>query len=154
MNETMYLLDNNVLGTLGPTRRSTAFFGARCRVPAEVAYEARRVAYADALKPITVEMSPLMLKQLIEVMKTVPVSDTKFIDLYGNKGGADPVLVAMAWALNDPDVPDLFGDTWVIVSRDKAVLAKAQEFGVNTESPDALAAFIDAAISAAGKGPV
>ena len=110
MNETMYLLDNNVLGTLGTKRRSAAFFAARCRVPAEVAYEARRVAYADALKPITLEMTPPMLQQLIKVMMTVPASDNKFIDLYGNKGGADPVLVAMAWTLNNPDVPDLFGD--------------------------------------------
>jgi hypothetical protein len=150
MNETMYLLDNNVLGTLGPKRRSAAFFSARCGVPAEVAYEARRVAYAEALKPITIEMTPPMLKQLIKVMKTVPVSDNKFIDLYGNKGGADPVLIAMAWALNNPDVPDLFGNRWVIVSHDKAVLAKAQEFGVDTETPEALATFIDAAISALG----
>jgi hypothetical protein len=56
----------------------------------------------------------------------------------------------MASALNNPDVPDLFGDKWVIVSRDKAVLAKAREFGVDTESPEALATFIDSAISAAG----
>lgn len=145
MNETYYLLDNNVLGALGAARRSTRFFAVYCRVPAEVAHEARRVAYAEVLKPLTIEMTPLIVRQLVVVMKSVPVGDTNFVDLYGNKGAADPILVAMAWVLNNPEVPDLFADRWVIVSRDKAVLAKALEFSVATESAEGLASLIDVA---------
>lgn len=144
MNETKYLLDNNVLGDLGSKRRASTFFSTHCRVPAEVAHEASRVAYADTLKPLVIEMTPAILKQLVEVMKTVPVGDTKFIDLYGNKGGADPVLVSTAHVLNNPEVPDLFADRWVIVSRDKAVVAKAKAFAIETESPEGLAKIIDA----------
>jgi len=147
MNETKYLLDNNVLGSLGPTRRASAFFTEHCRVPAEVAHEARRVAYAQTLEPLTVEMTPAVLKQLAEVMKTVPVGHTKFIDLYGNKGGADPILVAMALAMNNPTEPELFADRWVIVTNDKEVKAKAQELSVETETPAALEALIDGAIT-------
>ncbi|MDO8308222.1 MAG: hypothetical protein Q7V58_07675 [Actinomycetota bacterium] len=135
----MYLLDNNVLGTLGKERRESSFFRERCRVPAEVAHEARRVAYAKTLDALTIAMAPDVLTQLVEVMKTVPVGSTQLIDLYGNKGAADPILVAMALALNNPAVPSLFSDTWVIVTNDKDVHAKALEFSVGTLLPKELA---------------
>lgn len=143
MNETKYLLDNNVLGSLGSKRRSSAFFTKHCRVPTEVAWEARRGAFAETLTPLTVEMTPAILQQLTQVMKTVPVGHTKFIDLYGNKGGADPILVAVAYVLNNPKEPDLFADQWVIVSNDKEVKAKAAEFFIDIVTPTDLASTID-----------
>lgn len=141
----MYLLDNNVLGAMGKERRESTFFRERCRVPAEVAHEARRVAYAKTLDALTIAVSPDILVQLVEVMKSVPVGTTKLVDLFSNKGAADPILVATALALNNPPVPDLFSDTWVIVTNDKEVRAKALEFSLITLSPEELNDVIDLA---------
>ncbi|MEI2811420.1 MAG: hypothetical protein V9F00_14830 [Nocardioides sp.] len=142
---TMYLIDNNALGPLGD-RKKSAFFREHCRVPAEVAHESRRAKHAKLLGPLTIEMTPAMLEQLTDVMKTVPVGHTKFIDLYNYKGTADPILVALAVVLSSED---LFSDNWVIVTQDKEVVAKAKEFSVDTMTPKELASVIDAATKAA-----
>lgn len=142
---TKYLIDNNALGPLGD-RKKSGFFQEHCRVPAEVAHESRRAKHATLLEPLTVQMTPAMLAQLAEVMKTVPVGHTKLIDLYNYKGTADPILVAMAVVLS---TEDLFSDTWVIVTEDKEVTAKAKEFSIDTMTPKLLADVIDAAIAAA-----
>ena len=140
--ETKYLIDNNALGPLGDQRRQSAFFRAHCRVPEEVAYESRRAKHAPQLETLTIEMTPAILAQLTGVMKTVPVGDTRLLDLYNNKGAADPILVAMACVLS---TETLFSDRWVIVTRDEAVKAKAKEFAIDTETPEGLVALIDAA---------
>ncbi len=138
---TMYLIDNNALGPLGD-RKKSRFFREHCRVPAEVAYESRRAKHAKLLESLTIEMTRAMVAQLTDVMKTVPVGHTKFIDLYSYKGTADPILVALAVVLSNED---LFSDTWVIVTLDKEVVAKAKEFDVDTMTPKQLASVIDAA---------
>jgi hypothetical protein len=74
------------------------------------------------------------------------VGHTKFIDLYNYKGTADPILVALAVVLSSED---LFSDSWVIVTQDKEVVAKAKEFSVDTMTPKELASVIDAATKAA-----
>lgn len=141
----MYLVDNNALGALGD-RKNSAFFSEHCRVPAEVAYESRRAKHAKLLEPLTIDVSPEVLRQLADVMKTVPFGHTKFIDLYNYKGTADPILVATAVVLG---TEDLFSDTWVIVTHDKEVRAKAQEFSIDTMTSMELADVIDAATAAA-----
>lgn len=141
MAMTKYLVDNNALGPLGE-RKKSAFFNEHCRVPAEVAHESRRANHAKLLEPLTIEMTPSMLPALAEVMKTVPVEDTKLIDLYNYKGTADPILVAMAIVLSSED---LFADSWVIVTEDKEVIATAQQFSVETLTSRGLARVIDAA---------
>jgi hypothetical protein len=138
---TMYLIDNNALGPLRDRKKST-FFKEQCRVPAEVAYESRRARHATLLEPVTVEMTPSMLAQLTDVMKTLPVGHTGLIDLYTYKGTADPILVAMAVVLS---TEDLFSDTWVIVTNDQEVKAKAKEFSIGTLTSKELADVIDAA---------
>lgn len=141
MAVTMYLIDNNALGPLRDRKKST-FFKQHCRVPAEVAHESRRAKHAKLLEPVTIEMTPPMLAQLTEVMKTLPVGHTGLINLYTYKGTADPVLVAMAVVLS---TEDLFSDTWVIVTNDREVTAKAKEFSIGTLTPKELADAIDAA---------
>jgi hypothetical protein len=138
---TMYLIDNNALGSLGD-RKNSAFFREHCRVPAEVAHESRRAKHAKLLEPLTIEVTPAVLGQLADVMKTVPVGHTKLIDLYNYKGTADPILVATAVVLS---TEDLFSDTWVIVTQDKEVRAKAKEFSIDTMTSKELADVIDAA---------
>ncbi|QNN53569.1 hypothetical protein [Nocardioides mesophilus] len=83
---------------------------------------------------------------MADVMKTVPVGHTGLVNLYSYKGTADPILVAMAVVLS---TEDLFSDTWVIVTEDKEVRAKAKEFSIGTLTPKELAAVIDAATKAA-----
>ncbi|MBB3044244.1 hypothetical protein KM427_16095 [Nocardioides sp. LMS-CY] len=148
MTETKYLVDNNALIFLGTKRNASHFFREYCRVPEEVAHEAgtRR---AELLTPLTVPMSVRILNELSAVMKTVPVGDKGLLDLYGNRGAADPVLVATAVVLNKPEKPTLFEEEWVIVTNDRAVRDKAKEFDVKTATPEALAALIDAAGSPA-----
>lgn len=141
---TMYLIDNNALGALGD-RKKSAFFREHCRVPAEVAHESRRAKHAKLLEPLTIEVTPAVLGLLADVMKTVPVGHTKFIDLYNYKGTADPILVATAIVLS---TEDLFADTWVIVTQDKEVSAKAKEFSIDTMTTKELADVIDAATAA------
>lgn len=143
---TMYLIDNNALGPLGNRKKST-FFREHCRVPAEVAYESRRAKHANLLEPVTIEMTPGMLAQLADVMKTVPAGHTGLINLYTYKGTADPILVAMAVVLS---TEHLFSDRWVIVTEDKEVRAKAKEFSIGTLAPRDLAEVIDAATRVAG----
>ncbi len=135
-----YLIDNNALGPLGD-RKKSKFFAKYCRVPAEVAYESRRAKHAKLLESLTIEMTPAMLRELTAVMKAVPVGDTGLVNLYANKGAADPILIAMALALNSVD---LFADSWIIVTEDKAVIAMASEFEIKIESPASLIEIIDA----------
>ncbi|WP_159081695.1 hypothetical protein [Nocardioides sediminis] len=142
---TMYLIDNNALGPLGDRKTST-FFKEHCRVPAEVAYESRRAKHAKLLEPVTIEMTPGVLAQLADVMKTVPAGHMGLVNLYRYKGTADPILVAMAVVLS---TQDLFSDTWLIVTEDKEVRAKAKEFSIDTLTPKELAEVIDAATKVA-----
>lgn len=144
MSDINYLVDNNALLFIGAKRRASTFFREHCRVTEDVAHEAG-TKRAAALAPITEAMTPAILARLVEVMASVPVGDRDLVDLYGNKGAADPGMVATALVLNNPTEPSLFEPTWVVVTRDKAVLAKAAEFSLGTESPESLAKIIDAA---------
>lgn len=143
MNETKYLLDNNAWGFIGAERRSSDFVQTQCRVTEDVVYEARYTSHFRSLTRITEPVTPAILRKLCEVMRTISVGDTSLVDLYANKGAADPVLVATALVLQERQAPFLFPDEWVIVTRDKAVQAKAKEFGVVVKSPEEFAQIID-----------
>lgn len=145
MSDRMYLLDNNAFGMIGSNRRDTDFFRRRCRVTEDVLYESRFTVKASTLSGLVVPVMPAMLRQVAEIMQTVPVGDTKLVDLYNNKGTADPMLIAAALVLNSPEKPSFFDDEWIIVTRDKEVVAKAKEFGVTTLLPEALVRIMDAA---------
>lgn len=144
MSTTKYLVDNNALNFLSTKHRSTDFFRDNCRFPEEVVHEAgaRR---AELPAPLTVPMSARILEEVATVMKTVPVGDNALLDLYGNKGAADPILVATALVLNSPEKPTLFDDEWVIVTNDGAVRDKANEFKVRAMIPVDLAEVIEGA---------
>ena len=65
-------------------------------------------------------------------MATPQPGDTSLIDLYANKGAADPVMVACAVAAQRAEDDRLVSDTWIIVTDDKAVAAMARHFGLRT----------------------
>lgn len=132
MNEEMYLIDNNALSHLSPAQRTTEFFHARCRIPSEVLHEADGYSDAEVLKEAEYPTTASVLKFLQTIMATVPEDDTSLVNLYANKGAADPILVACALDGMRETANQLFGWTWVIVSNDNAVRAKATEFCVES----------------------
>lgn len=67
-------------------------------------------------------------------MATVPISDMKLVDLYANRGNADPLVVACAVDGQRKSDEGLFGPAWVVVSGDKAVQAMAAEFGIEVKT--------------------
>lgn len=145
MNETKYLVDNNALLHLGRTRRATPFFREHCRITDDVLHEARFLPDLAALKTLRYDVTPGVLEHARSVMRTVPLGDTALVDLYQNAGTADPVIIASALDAIDREDGVLIPYNWVIVTRDKAVLAKALEFGIDSKTPPELAALIDAA---------
>jgi hypothetical protein len=132
MNEEMYLVDNNVLSHLSLAQRASDFFRTRCRLPSEVLYEAEGYPDAEALKEVEYGTSARVLGFLGTVMATLPEDNTSLVNLYANKGAADPMLVACALDGMQESSDQLFGPTWIIVSNDKAVRAKASEFNVES----------------------
>lgn len=130
MTDEMYLLDNNVLSHLSRAQRASTFFLERCRLPLEVLHEADGSPDIAALKQVGYATTARVLELLKDVMATVPESDTALVDLYANKGAADPLLIACALHASEEAAPLLWKPTWVVVSNDKAVRTKAAELGV------------------------
>ncbi|WP_431072719.1 hypothetical protein [Microbacterium phyllosphaerae] len=130
MNEDMYLLDTNVLSHLSETHRSSAFFLTRCRVPSDVLYEARW--HPPAEYEVEYLTTARVLTHLQRVMLCVPVGDPTLVNLYANKGTADPMLVACALDATEDSSAVLFGPEWVIVSNDIAVRRTAAHFHIRT----------------------
>ena len=139
MNDQMYLIDNNVLSHSSPEQRSSKFFRAQCRIPSEVLHEADGYADADALKAVEYQTTASVLGFLHTVMTTVPENDTALVNLYANKGAADPMLVACALDRTQESASWLFGPVWIVVSNDRAVRAKAAEFEVESCTRDEFA---------------
>jgi hypothetical protein len=129
MNETFYLVDNNVLGKLSTVQRGSAFFARYCRVPDEVLHEAGP-ARAAALHAVRYPTTPDVLEAVKTVMATVDVGDIKLVDLYRNKGTADPFLIACALVEQQSSADMLIRPEWVVVTDDEAVRRKAEEFDV------------------------
>ena len=75
----------------------------------------------------------------------MPVGETKFVDLYANLGNADPLVVATALDGQREDNETLLARTWTVVTSDKAVQAKAREFGLAVHSNEEFLDFVEAA---------
>ena len=144
MNQTFYLVDNNALVALRRERIRSVFFRSYCRVTDDVLREAREHPDEAFLSQNRYELTPNVLEQVRRVMKTVEVGDTGLVDLYGNKGAADPGLIASALDAIELETARLFADTWVLVTNDRVVEAMAAGHGIRTLRPAALAALIDA----------
>lgn len=131
MNGRRYLIDNNALSRLTSDQRCGEFFRHCCRVPSDVLHEARGYA-EDALAEFEYLVTPGVLARLIEVMATVQPGDTRLVNLYANKGAADPVIVACALEARAAEERTLLPDTWIIVTDDHAATETAHHFGVKT----------------------
>jgi hypothetical protein len=134
VSDIRYLIDNNVLSKLSLAQRSSQAFRARCVLPSEVLFEASGFPDIEALSQLEAPVTPQVLQQLQRVMRTVSVADFTLVDLYANKGNADPILIATALdkAANSADT--LFPEEWRIVTDDVAVQRKAAESDVRVMS--------------------
>lgn len=143
MNRTIYLVDNNALVAIKRKRVQSPFFRAHCRVTSDVLYEAAEHPDFAQLSQTACALSPAVIAEIAGLMRAVPVGDTSLVDLYGNKGAADPGIVAFALSEMARDADSLFPDAWVVVTNDLAVRALAVANGVQALAPQALAAIID-----------
>lgn len=137
MTADVYVLDTNVLSRLANRQRQSPFLRAHCRIPSEVLHEVRGFPDIEQLRALNFPLDGRVLECLREVMKTVRPGDFKLIDLYSNKGNADPILVATALTGMRRAADTLFLEVWSVVSDDEAVRAKACEFGVMWLSTEA-----------------
>lgn len=129
-----YLVDTNTLSQLKRSQRSSEFFRKKVHMPSEVLHEALGFPDIEELRRNEYPITQAVLSILIEVMVTVPVGDTRLVDLYRNRGNADPLVVACAIDGQCESDKLLFGPTWVVVSGDEAVRAKATEFGLEVRT--------------------
>lgn len=140
---TRYLVDTNALSQLRRQRRASKFFRANAMIPSEVVHEADGFPDVEALKQIEYSTTPSVLRWLVTVMATVPPDNTDLINLYLNQGGADPLMVACALDARDRETQHLDPLEWAIVTGDKSVRAKADEFDVRVLTYGQFADLID-----------
>lgn len=139
----MYLIDNNVLSHLSSAQRTSKFFTNKCRLPTDVVYEAGGNAKIENFKEVEYRTTASVLGFLRKVMATVPEDDTAIINLYSNKGAADPMLIACALDAMQEQESLLFGAAWIVVSNDKAVRAKAAELGITCSTREEFMARVE-----------
>lgn len=134
ITEHHYLLDNNALGKISRRDRGSDFVRTFCRIPTEVLHEASGYPDIATLTELEYPTTVAILGLLVEVMTTVEVGDTSLIDLYHNRGNADPLLIACALDAQRANSPFLFGEAWIVVSDDQAAQTMARRFGVDFRS--------------------
>ncbi|MBV0896097.1 hypothetical protein [Microbacterium sp. NC79] len=144
-----FVIDTNALSQLGRKRRSSEFFLEQSVIPEEVLYEATGFPDIAALRDNMHPTTPRVLFWLAGVMATVPADDTRVVDLYANRGNADPIVVACALEGQEHDNQSLLSPDWLVVTADEAVRRKAQEFGLTVLSNSAFAKLIDEATATA-----
>ncbi|MGQ4537062.1 hypothetical protein ACUH94_00795 [Dermabacteraceae bacterium P7074] len=105
--------------------------------------EAEQFPDIALLRELEYEITPEVLRKLITVMASVDSHDTKLVDLYANRGGADPVVIASALNAVAQEAQYLNPQEWVVVTGDNAVRGKATELGLQVISNEDFAAFID-----------
>lgn len=140
----VFVVDTNALSEIGRRRRESAFFRDRVKIPGEVLHEASGFPDVDALRSRLYPASPSMFEWLQRVMEVVPVDDTTLVDLYADRGGADPILVACALDGRAHDSQFIDAPEWVVVTGDDAVRRLAAAFELRVVSNLEFAELIDA----------
>ncbi|NHI16783.1 hypothetical protein [Microbacterium excoecariae] len=138
-----FVIDTNALSQLGRRRRESEFFLQNAVIPEEVMHEASGFPDVATMRDNVHPTTPRVLHWLSQIMATVPSGDTSLVDLYANRGNADPLVVACALEGQEHDNQLLLSPEWVVVTADEAVWNKAQEFGLTVLSNSEFAALID-----------
>jgi hypothetical protein len=140
-----YVIDNNTLNQLSRPQKASKHFRDNVHIPDEVLYEARESSDIADLRHNRYPTTQSVLTELVRVMANVPVDDTKLIDLYANQGNADPLIVACALDGENRDSQYLDAPEWIVVTSDKALRAKAEQFELRVITNSEFAALIDGA---------
>lgn len=138
-----FVIDTNALSQLGRQRRASTFFLENAVIPEEVIHEASGFPDIAALRDNVHPTSPRVLHWLSLIMASVPDEDIRLVDLYANRGNADPLVVACALEGQEHDSQLLLSPEWVVVTADEAVRDKAQEFGLAVLSNSEFSALVD-----------
>lgn len=146
-----YVVDTNTLSQLGDRRRVSEYFLENAVIPEAVLQEAGGFPDLESLHDNIHPMTPRVLELLCEVMSTVRDNDTRLVDLYANRGNADPLVVACALEGREYDSQFLLAPEWIVVTGDRAVRAKAEEFGLGVLSNAEFAELIDEAVPVRSK---
>lgn len=131
---TRYVVDTNTLTQLGKRRRDSPFFKENVVIPEEVLREARGFRDYRSLKLQVYPTTTGVLELLITIMATLSSDDRKLVDLYANRGGADPVVIACALDAKAQATGQLFQPEWLVVTGDAALRDKALEFSLKVLS--------------------
>lgn len=139
-----YVVDTNALGQLKRHRRASAYFAEHAVIPDEVLKEAGGFPDIGILRHIRYPTTSQVLGWLVKIMATVPADDTKLIDLYANKGSADPLVVACALDGQANDSAYIDAPEWIVVTGDDAVRRMAEQFGLRVLTGVEFASVVDA----------
>lgn len=139
-----YVVDTNTLSQIGKRRRVSDFFRTKVLLPEEVLREASMFPDIGELRTLVYPTTSHVLELLIRVMASVPTDDTKLVNLFSNKGSADPMLIACALDGQWKDSSFLDAPEWVVVTADEAVHKKAEQYGLMALTNAEFAALIDA----------
>jgi hypothetical protein len=139
-----FVVDTNALAQIGKARRASTLFHESAVIVEEVLREAEGFPDIGSLRKYATKTSPETLRWLAEVMMTVDTEDRTLVNLYANKGGADPIVIASALEGQARDSSYLDAPDWIVVTNDKAVRVKAEEFGLLVLDSSEFAAAIDA----------
>jgi len=142
VNTVHYLIDSNVLSRLTAEQRRSDFLREHCRIPSEVLYEVQTFPDIGQLRALEYPVSSALLWHVREVMETEVPGNFKLVNLYRNKGNADPILIATALTAMRKASGTLFGEDWKVVTDDVAVRDKATAMGVGWLSTEDLVAKI------------
>ncbi len=146
MNEVRYLVDNNALTALTGRRIESDFFAANCHITPDVLREASSRPERRVLEDCVTNVSADFFSMVRFVMSSEPVGDVRLVDLYRNKGAADPGLLATILLSNQVEDGMLLRSSWVLVTDDSRVREKAQVLGIEVHDSSQLKRIIDSSL--------
>ncbi|MFC5370766.1 hypothetical protein [Arcanobacterium bovis] len=130
--DTHYFLDTNALTRLHPKERTGNFFMKNCHIPSSVLNEVGDPIDKGKLSTLEYPINAKILEIVKRIMEKLDIHDTSLVNLYSNKGTADPFLVATAIYARDLEATKLFSTLYIVVSNDKAVRKICDCFDVET----------------------
>lgn len=134
MTDTYFMIDSNALAKLSTEQRASPHVRKSCRIPEEVLHEARFLSDVERLRDLRYPTTARVLEILREVMASVQPDDRTLVDLYANRGNADPLVVACAIDAQRESEQQLFPSQWLVASDDNRVREKATEFQIGVVS--------------------
>jgi hypothetical protein len=136
-----YLVDTVTLSRMTEAQRGSEFMRRCCRIPEEILFEAMGLPDIDKLRLLNYPITTAVLDNVKTVMATIKAGD-KVVELYGNKGNGDVMLLATALTEMAVSAGQLIGDRWIIATGDSGLIRKAHELNLETCETDEFIALV------------